>query len=144
MKICLGNTTSAAQIKSWCLPTLLCDTNCVAAKTFFKKEFCKILTKVFESCLHLGSINCLGLKSIQMVETQQKKAFRPIEGTIVTKVEKELEHLKVNDLISLNQAIGVLATVQMLRSQGFQQICSVRLYILSAMTVFPRAYLILY
>ena len=31
----------------------------------------------------------------------------------------ELEHLKVNDLISLNQAIVVLATVQMLRSQGF-------------------------
>ena len=117
MKICLGNTTSGAQIKSWCLPTLLC----VAAKTFFKNEFCKILTKVFESRLHFGSINCLGLKLIQMVETQQKKVIRPIEGTNYNchTVEIELEHLKVNDLISLNQAIGVLATVQMLRSQGF-------------------------
>ena len=82
------------------------------SKDFLPKRILQnIYRSLFESHLHFGSIVWGSAKpnSIQKLETQQKKAIRHIThrgyNSHTAEIFKELEYLKVNDLISLNQAI---------------------------------------
>ena len=82
------------------------------SKDFLPKRILQnIYRSLFESHLHFGSIVWGSAKpnSIQKLETQQKKAIRHIAhrgyNSHTAEIFKELEYLKVNDLISLNQAI---------------------------------------
>ena len=82
------------------------------SKDFLPKRILQnIYRSLFESHLHFGSIvwGSAKPKLIQKLETQQKKAIRHIAhrgyNSHTAEIFKELEYLKVNDLISLNQAI---------------------------------------
>ena len=82
------------------------------SKDFLPKRILQnIYRSLFESHLHFGSIiwGSAKPKLIEKLETQQKKAIRHIASrgynSHTAEIFKELEYLKVNELISLNQAI---------------------------------------
>ena len=82
------------------------------SKSFLPRRILKsIYRSLFESHLHFGSIvwGCAKPKFIHKLEVQQKKAIRHIfnlrYNSHTAETFKELEYLRVDDLVSLNQSI---------------------------------------
>ena len=82
------------------------------SKNFLPRRILKsIYRSLFESHLHFGSIvwGCAKPKYIHKLEVQQKKAVRHIfhlrYNSHTAETFKELEYLRVDDLVSLNQSI---------------------------------------
>ena len=82
------------------------------SKSFLPRRILKsIYRSLFESHLHFGSIvwGCAKSKFLHKLEVQQKKAVRHIfnmrYNSHTAETFKELEYLRVDDLVSLNQSI---------------------------------------